>query len=60
VAFAPYMTPATQTQEEGSQDLAEVEDFVDETVTIGGCRAKANTAQVRSSWHQRVSELTAD
>jgi len=54
------MTPATQTQEEGSQDLAEVEDFVDETVTIGGCGAKANTAQVRSSWHQRVSELTAD
>jgi hypothetical protein len=38
-----------QTQEE-SQYLAEMEGIVDETVIIGGCGAKANTAQVRSSW----------
>ena len=39
-----------QTQEEGSQDLAEVEDIVNETVIMGGCGAKANASQVRSSW----------
>ena len=39
-----------QTQEEGSQDQAEVDDIVDETVIIGGCGTKANTKQVRLSW----------
>ena len=46
-----------QTQEEGSQDLVEVEDIVDETVIIGGCGAKANTVQVRSSWPNSLIEM---